>query len=439
MVKAPLTVARMSVAAVAAGLLAAVTFGVSAASASGATCPSSGKCYLADVAPASVTAGTSAAFTFTVTNEAATQNLGSIQVTAPAGFVITGASGRTASSTADSALFLNLSLSPGQSVDLTVEAAAPCGGQISAWGIEAKQSNQFNGSGNDFVLDPASDLSATVTGNCSLAFVNQPNGTAVSDPITTEVGSAGSPVSVEVLDGAGNLATTSTAAITMAIGANPGSAGLAGTTTVSAQNGVAYFSDLSINQSGSGYTLDASSPGIDPAISAYFDIWGVLQTCSANPCSGSSATKTTTGTVSTSSVASGEYLGVGLGGVSYGCGSAYQPVSDPLSFDVLQASGSPVQGAQFSNLLEVSKSVVQSSGHPGASTWQICYSSEQPFTTLSGAPDGTVTIGATTYYTGLLPDCSSTQLAPCVQARNKDNAGDVLVTFLATGDPFART
>jgi len=44
-------------------------------------------------------------------------------------------------------------------------------------------------------------------------------------------------------------------------------------------------------------------------------------------------------------------------------------------------------------------------------------------------------IGGVLYDTGLLPDCSSTQGAPCVQARNKNNAGDVIVTVLAVGDP----
>jgi hypothetical protein len=78
---------------------------------------------------------------------------------------------------------------------------------------------------------------------------------------------------------------------------------------------------------------------------------------------------------------------------------------------------------------------VKSSGHPGASSWQICYAAESSFTALSGT-SGTATIGGVTYNTGLLPDCSSTQGAPCVQARHKDNAGDVVVAFLALGDPY---
>lgn len=438
MVKARFGIAAVSVVPVTLALLTASAPLASAAGATTSTCASSGKCYLADVTPPSVVAGVNQAFTITVTNEATTQQLGSLQVTAPSGYVVTGASGGTASYTPDSALFLYLGLSPGRSATLTLDATAPCGGGTSGWGIEAKQSNQFNGSGNDFQLDPASGLSATVSGSCSLAFVNEPNGTAAGAPITTLVGSVGSPVSVEVLSGTGQLLTTSTAGITVAIGSNPGSGTLSGTTTATASAGVASFPGLSIDQSGSGYTLVATSPRMTPATSSDFDIWDVLRGCSGGSCSGSSSTTTTTGTVTTSSASSGEFLGVGLGGVTFSCGSSYQPLSDPLSFDVLSVSGVADAGALFSNSLEISKNVVDSSGHRGASTWQICYGSEQPFTALPGTA-GTATIGGTAYYTGLLPDCSSSQPAPCVQARTKDNAGDVVVTFLAAGDPFART
>ncbi|HEY2640787.1 MAG TPA: hypothetical protein VGI66_13015 [Streptosporangiaceae bacterium] len=440
MVKARFGIGAASVALVAVGLLAGGALTSTAAGAASSSCGSSGKCYLTTVAPQSAVAGVSQAFSVTVTNEATTQRLGSVQVTAPPGFVVTGATGGTASYTAGSALFLNLGLTNGQSATLIVDATAPCSGGTSPWGIKAKQSNQFNGSGNDFVMDPASSLAATVSGSCSLAFLKQPNGTAVGAPITTEVGPGGSPVSVEVLDGAGHLLTTSTAAVTVAIGSNPGSGTLSGTTTVDASAGVASFPDLSINQTGTGYSLVATSTGITSATSTYFDIWGVLQSCSGSACSGSPVpTKTTSGTVTTSSATSGQFLGVALGGVSFSCGSSYQPVSDPLSFDVLSQSGAADSSAQFAVSLQVSKQVVQSSGHPGASSWQICFGSNVPFPVLPGTTAGTTTIGGVTYQTGLLPDCNNTQTnAPCVQARTKDGAGNVIVTFLASGDAFGR-
>src|SRR5205823_10996195 len=47
--------------------------------------------------------------------------------------------------------------------------------------------------------------------------------------------------------------------ISLAIGTNPGGGTLAGTTTRQASSGVANFSGLSINKTGTGYTLAATS------------------------------------------------------------------------------------------------------------------------------------------------------------------------------------
>ena len=276
------------------------------------------------------------------------------------------------------------------------------------------------------------------SGKCfSLAFTSEPAGTAVDAVIASGFGSQGGPVKVEVRDGSGQLVKGWTGAVTVAIGSNPGSGSLSGTTTVDASGGVASFPNLSIDQPGIGYTLTATSPGITPATSFDFTIWGSLQRCSTTPCSGSASSTTTSGTVTTSSATSTELLGTGIGGVSYSCGGTYQPVSDPFSFDVLSTSGVAQPTAQFAASLEISKSTVHSSGHPGASSWQICYASTSPITALPGT-SGTAVIGGVTYDTGLLPDCSRTQGAPCVQARHKTKAGVVVVAFLASGDPIAR-
>jgi hypothetical protein len=288
----------------------------------------------------------------------------------------------------------------------------------------------------------ASSGGCTKSSPCSLAFAagGQPAGTAVNATITSGFDSQGGPVKVEVLDASGQLVTNVKAAVTVAITptANPGSGKLSGTTTVNTSGGIASFSNLSINRPGIGYTLTATSRGMSPATSAYFTIWGSLQHCSATPCSASASTATTAGTVTTSSVTSTEpILGTGIGGVSFSCAGTYQPVSDPFVFDVLSGSGDTQPSAQFTVSLRIDKSLVQSSGHPGASTWQICYASTQPFKALDDT-SGTAMIGGATYNTGLLPDCSNTPVAPCVQARNKDNAGDVVVTFLAAGDPVGR-
>src|SRR5439155_578249 len=77
---------------------------------------------------------------------------------------------------------------------------------------------------------------------------------------------------VRALDALGNLATGFTGAVAVALGSNPGSATLSGTTPVAAVSGVATFFDLSLNKTGTGYTLTASASGLASVTSAAFDI-----------------------------------------------------------------------------------------------------------------------------------------------------------------------
>src|SRR5438034_10731895 len=58
----------------------------------------------------------------------------------------------------------------------------------------------------------------------------------------------------------------------IALGNNPGGATLSGTTPVAAVAGVASFLDLSLNRTGTGYTLTASANAFAPVFSTAFDI-----------------------------------------------------------------------------------------------------------------------------------------------------------------------
>ncbi|HEX3134100.1 MAG TPA: chitobiase/beta-hexosaminidase C-terminal domain-containing protein, partial [Planctomycetota bacterium] len=98
-----------------------------------------------------------------------------------------------------------------------------------------------------------------------VVFTQQPTNTGASAAITPAV-------RVAVQDEAGNTVTTSSAAVTIALGNNPGSATLGGTTTVTAMNGVATFNSLSLNNAGTGYTVTASSSGLTGATSSAFNI-----------------------------------------------------------------------------------------------------------------------------------------------------------------------
>src|SRR5438046_2970266 len=60
--------------------------------------------------------------------------------------------------------------------------------------------------------------------------------------------------------------------VTVTIGTNPAGGTVSGTTTVAAASGVATFSNLSIDKSGTGYTLAATATGLSGATSAAFTI-----------------------------------------------------------------------------------------------------------------------------------------------------------------------
>ena len=119
-------------------------------------------------------------------------------------------------------------------------------------------------------------------------------------PANTVVGAAIPDFTVEVQDADGNPVTTSSAAITIALGNNPNGAVLSGTATVSAINGVATFSGLTLDKAAMGYTLVASSDGLAVATSNAFDVGKGTATLSLSnlhqPYDGSpkSATVTTT-------------------------------------------------------------------------------------------------------------------------------------------------
>jgi hypothetical protein len=95
----------------------------------------------------------------------------------------------------------------------------------------------------------------------------------IAEPSTAHAGAFITPaVQVAVEDTLGNVDTTFSGGITVALSTNPTAAVLSGTTTVVVVSGVAIFSDLTINNTGTGYVLSAASAGLPTATSTSFDI-----------------------------------------------------------------------------------------------------------------------------------------------------------------------
>ena len=145
----------------------------------------------------------------------------------------------------------------GVPVQLQVQA-----GSLVGWG------GACSGTTCSVLMDGAKTVIATFTADAQatqLAFVGQPGAVQVGTPIAP-------PVQVAVLDAAGLPVPGRTDAITLRIAANPGSATLGGQITRSAENGVATFSDLTLSQIGSGYTLAASASGLPEVTSEPFNV-----------------------------------------------------------------------------------------------------------------------------------------------------------------------
>ena len=92
----------------------------------------------------------------TFLNENRTQRLGSADLRAPSGYVLSGATASQGSATlvGNMVELRNLGLMPGQSLTVTIQmASATCSAR--AWTVEAKQANNFHGRGNELTLDTA--------------------------------------------------------------------------------------------------------------------------------------------------------------------------------------------------------------------------------------------------------------------------------------------
>jgi hypothetical protein len=141
-------------------------------------------------------------------------------------------------------------------------------------GVATFSTLSINKSGAGYTLSAAD---GSLTGATSSSFNITP-GTATKlafgiQPTSTTAGSTISPsVTVLVQDSLGNVVTSNSSAMTLAIGTNPGSGTLSGTATLNAVSGVATFGTLVINKTGAGYTLTAADGSLTGATSSAFNI-----------------------------------------------------------------------------------------------------------------------------------------------------------------------
>ena len=131
-------------------------------------------------------------------------------------------------------------------------------------GVAAFTGLTINTAGTGYTLTASSGTLTSAKSSINVAPV-----TATQLVVTTPPGSvtANAPFGLTVTaeDGSGNIATTYTGPVTLVLSGGTSGAKLGGTLTITAVNGVAAFTGLTINTAGTGYTLTASSSPLTSA------------------------------------------------------------------------------------------------------------------------------------------------------------------------------
>ena len=132
------------------------------------------------------------------------------------------------------------------------------------------------GNGYTLVANVANSMLTGATSNPFNVFIPLPatHLSFTQQPTNAVAGNAIAPaVTVSVLDSTNSVVTTdNTDVVTLTIANNPGGGSLSGTVSVTVVNGVATFSNISINRAGTGYTLAASSAKLIGDVSQPFNI-----------------------------------------------------------------------------------------------------------------------------------------------------------------------
>jgi hypothetical protein len=238
------------------------------------------KPYTAYFDPGPLAGGATVHVNLALHNLADPQPLGSANVTAPSSFTIQAASVPQGTATVASGSLLqlrNLNLAAGATLNVDITVSTSCASGSYPWGIQAKQSNDFNGPpGNNFTLQTdGSNLLTSVSGTCRLVWGTQPTNAVVGHLITGTPGDQSGPqVTVRAVDGDGNTLTgaTGTVTLTKTAGTFTSAGGFTGT-QANLANGVATFSSLTSSATGTGLKLSGSSPGfISTPDSGSFDV-----------------------------------------------------------------------------------------------------------------------------------------------------------------------
>ena len=269
-------------------------------------------------------------------------------------------------------------------------------------------------------------------------------GVFVVQPTTTQVNMAVTPaVVVKVEDSEGHVVSDYNGPVILKYAFNRLGAPLPTGNQVNAVDGTATFPELTFSAVGFGFELMAEIPGEpdgslgplpSPSVwnwlsgsdgasgepSSPFDIVGQLLHCGPGepPCQSQPVSSDGTSGVAIAGNQPGTLEATGGGFPTLSCTS----VGGVVSFS-----------STLSKTIRVTLAGSLAGNHP-LKSYNLCWGAPTPFTTLSGTTSAFNP--ANNEYEGLLPNCSTTQPAPCVQNRVGGSGGPVTIGVKApTGDP----
>ncbi len=127
--------------------------------------------------------------------------------------------------------------------------------------------------GNGYTLQVSSSgLTGATTSAIDVVPVVPTQLVVTTEPPRPVTAGSGFSLVVAAEDSSGYIATTFSDSVTVAISNNPGGSSLGGTLTVTAQNGVATFSDLTLNKVGNNYSLIVSASGVADGTTSGFNV-----------------------------------------------------------------------------------------------------------------------------------------------------------------------
>lgn len=320
-------------------------------------------------------------------------------------------------------------IAPGSSMTVDVTGTASTGVCPGTWPTQVKQSNDFSGTGNDFV---GNSVSTPVAGGDKLVWSVQPSDTEY------DLDMSPSP-QVQLQDACGNVITGFTGDISVTDTAGKMTSS---PRVVAAVNGTATYAGVRFSDWGFSDTLTATAGSLTKESNA-FNVYQWRQPCGTNGCktgSLSGPAGQTLANIQGNPASTSDTLTVNVKGLAneatdspcYTTSQSSPPLGELVTFDLANHSKTVT--------LTLPKTYVNEIPNNGTPFMDICldvgigglaFFDKQHYANPTAFPDKVTA--------GLLPDCSvtGTDGGPCITTRKK-NAGNEIIVFTApAGDPHA--